>query len=145
MTEKERLLPDEGNIEKSRDLETLSEKLDFLRTRFVDKTETLKTPQNVAEEGDEVADEEITEFLYAGELTEGVVGQIKASLSVDLTQEPSYRLTGEFEYDVYEVPGSEENLYIVKREVDEGFEILQYEYALLEMFTEIQGLEREEV
>lgn len=125
-----------------RTFETLPEKLDFIKTRFVDETLPIKATVEVAENGEDIAEVEFHGDLFDGEITEDISMQIKETLGVDLAEDGNFKLTGEFELVVYEIPKTQIPTYLLVREIEGQSEVLFYEEALLEMFEEIEGLQR---
>lgn len=121
------------------ELANFAEKLDFLRDKFLLGGE-IKPTREVALPGEEVAEVEFGGDLFVGQITQEIKDQIKASLGVDLDSQPSFKLEGQFRFDVWAVP--ESSLFLLVREVDGETEILAYEEEMVEIFSEAEGLER---
>lgn len=128
--------------EVDRPFETFGEKLNFLHQAFISETREIKPTKEVAEPGEEVAEETFGGDLFIGKLKDEVIAQIKEKLGVDITSNPDFRLEGQFNFEVWEAQGASSKLYLLRREVEGETEILAYEEALLELFELAEGLER---
>ena len=130
------------DIERTRTLETLSEKLGFIQTRFIDGTLPIKPTKEVASEGEDFAKVEFHGDLFKGETTGDMLMKIKEALGVDLSKNGDFKLTGDFEYTVYEILKTQTPTYLLVRIIVGETEIMFFEGALLEMFEEAEGLQR---
>jgi hypothetical protein len=118
----------------SRELQSLEEKLDFLRTRFITRTMPLVDPEHA-------------EVVFGGDLFIGTISppdkeKLTNSLGINIDEQPNFGLAGQFEFDAWLVPESFPPLYLLKREIEGEIEILAFEETLLEIFEEAESLER---
>lgn len=128
--------------ESVKELKKLSQKLDFIDSILITGDREVKVTREVLEEDDEKAEVELPNDLYVGELNDGVILKINEVLEVDLTENEDFRLTGQFEFNVYEISKTRTPTYLLVGETGRKTEILFLEEALLEIFEEAEGLQR---
>jgi hypothetical protein len=125
-------------------LETFTQRLWFLRDRFITQSKDIKATRDVAQSGEEAATVEFDQVVFIGELNSEVLRQIRETLRVNLTDKPEFKLRGQFEFAAWKVPDSTPPLFLLGRYVADAkeTEILAYEENMLDMFIEIEELEK---
>lgn len=128
--------PQRTEKQPQKDLETFEEKLDFLVTRFVTKTKPIKD----IDEADVVFGGE----LFSGKLDDNTKQRVSSGLNIDLDSGSDFRLTGNFDFQVWLIPESDPSLYLLRQDIDDEVDLVLYEGNLLEMFELAEGLRRVE-
>ena len=125
-------------------LETLTQRLWFLRDRFITHAKDIKPTSKVAEPGEEAATIEFDQVVFIGQLNTDVIRQIRETIGIDLMQKPEFKLRGQFEFAAWKVPSTDPPLFLLGRYIEEAneTEILAYEENMLEMFIELEDLEK---